>query len=216
MFHDHETVRHPGELETYNAIRQHYWWPGMRTFVKNYVQGCGPCQQFKINHSPSHPALMLIESAKNTRPFDHCSMDLITDLPPRLDLGRGRPRPFEGGDFNSMHENIDRWGSSTTPTWQLVQTIWTPRPNYFWPWTSIRRSSIPRNYEITRNYICVDYGLPPPIWWSHWTSQSRNRSIPFHLLLVSSWRMAKVSYHSRVHVQQSKTCWQETHPIRIN
>ena len=49
MFHDHETAGHPGELETYNAIRQNYWWPGLRTFVKNYVQGCGICQQFKIN-----------------------------------------------------------------------------------------------------------------------------------------------------------------------
>ena len=53
LFHDHETAGHPGELETYNAIRQHYWWPGLRTYVKNYVQGCGTCQQFKINRSPS-------------------------------------------------------------------------------------------------------------------------------------------------------------------
>jgi RNase H-like domain found in reverse transcriptase/Integrase zinc binding domain len=49
MYHDHETAGHPGELETYNGIRQNYWWPGLRTFVKNYVQGCGTCQQFKIN-----------------------------------------------------------------------------------------------------------------------------------------------------------------------
>jgi len=28
-FHDHETTGHPGELQTYNAIRQHYWWPGL-------------------------------------------------------------------------------------------------------------------------------------------------------------------------------------------
>ena len=49
MYHNHETAGHPGELETYNSIRQHYWWPGLRTFVKNYVQGCGTCQQFKIN-----------------------------------------------------------------------------------------------------------------------------------------------------------------------
>ena len=82
MFHDHETAGHPGELETYNSIRQYYWWPGLRTFVKNYVQGCGICQQFKIDRSPSHPAYQLIEGAKNTRPFASCSMDLITDLPP--------------------------------------------------------------------------------------------------------------------------------------
>ena len=37
LFHDHETAGHPGELETYNALRQHYWWPGLRTYVKNYV-----------------------------------------------------------------------------------------------------------------------------------------------------------------------------------
>jgi hypothetical protein len=39
MFHDHETAGHPGELETFNSIRNHYWWPGLRTFVKNYVKG---------------------------------------------------------------------------------------------------------------------------------------------------------------------------------
>ena len=29
LFHDHKTAGHPGELETYNALRQHYWWPGL-------------------------------------------------------------------------------------------------------------------------------------------------------------------------------------------
>jgi transposase InsO family protein len=81
MYHDHETAGHPGELETYNSIRQNYWWPGLRTFVKNYVQGCGICQQFKINRSPSHPAYQPIAGAKSTRPFANCSMDMITDLP---------------------------------------------------------------------------------------------------------------------------------------
>ena len=82
MFHDHETAGHPGELETYNLVRQYYWWPGLQTFIKTYVQGCGICQQFKINRSPSHPAYQPIEGAKTTRPFANCSMDLITDLPP--------------------------------------------------------------------------------------------------------------------------------------
>ena len=82
MYHDHETAGHPGELEAYNSIWQHYWWPGLQMFVKNYVQGCGMCQQFKINWSPSNLAYQAIEGAKMTRPFAHCSMDLITDLPP--------------------------------------------------------------------------------------------------------------------------------------
>jgi Integrase zinc binding domain len=79
MYHDHEMAGHPGELETYNGVRQHYWWPGLQTFVKNYIQGC---QQFKINQSPSNPAYIAIEGANTMRTFARCSMDLITDLLP--------------------------------------------------------------------------------------------------------------------------------------
>jgi hypothetical protein len=81
LFHDHETAGHPGELETYNAVKQHYWWPGLRIFVKNYVKGCGICQQFKIDRNPSHPSFIPVEGAISTRPFAHCSIDLITNLP---------------------------------------------------------------------------------------------------------------------------------------
>ena len=82
LFHDHETAGHPRELETYNALRQHYWWPGLRTYVKNYVRGCGTCQQFKINRSLSCPSFLPTEGSHSMRPFANCSMDFITDLPP--------------------------------------------------------------------------------------------------------------------------------------
>jgi hypothetical protein len=82
LFHDHETAGHPGELETYNSVKQHYWWPGLRIFVKKYVKGCGICQQFKIDRNPSHPSFIPVEGAILTRAFAYCSMDLITDLPP--------------------------------------------------------------------------------------------------------------------------------------
>ena len=81
LFHDHETAGHSGELEMFNAVQQYYWWPGLRTFVKNYVKGCGVCQQFKIDRNPSKPAFLPVEGAIPTRPFANCSMDLITDLP---------------------------------------------------------------------------------------------------------------------------------------
>ena len=81
MFHDHETAGHPGELKTHNAMWQHYWWPGLRTYVKNYVHGCSTCQQFKIDRSPSQPTYLLTEGAHSTRPFGNCSMDFIIDLP---------------------------------------------------------------------------------------------------------------------------------------
>ena len=82
QFHDRVTAGHPGEIETLNAIKEHYWWPGMRAFIKNYVKGCGTCQQFKINQNPSNPSYILIPGPMNTRPFANCSMDMIMDLPP--------------------------------------------------------------------------------------------------------------------------------------
>ena len=81
MYHDHETAGHSGELETYNVVKDQYWWPGLRTFVRNYVKGCAVCQQFKINQCPSHPAYIPTEKAQMTRPFANCYMDMITDLP---------------------------------------------------------------------------------------------------------------------------------------
>ena len=81
MFHDHKTAGHPGELETFNSVKHHYWWPRLRTFVKNYVKGCGICQQFKINRHPSKPSFIPTEGARTTRLFANCSMDFITNLP---------------------------------------------------------------------------------------------------------------------------------------
>ena len=81
-FHDKVSARHPGEIKTLNAIKEHYWWPGMRSFIKNYVKGCGICQQFKINRNPSNPSYIPIPGPMNTRLFTNCSMDMITDLPP--------------------------------------------------------------------------------------------------------------------------------------
>jgi RNase H-like domain found in reverse transcriptase/Integrase zinc binding domain len=65
-YHDHPTAGHSGELQTFNAVKEHYWWPGLRVFIKNYVQGCGTCQQFKIDRNPLKPAFVPIKGAKST------------------------------------------------------------------------------------------------------------------------------------------------------
>ena len=82
LFHDHKTAGHPRELETYNALQQHYWWPGLCTYVKNYVHGCGTCQQFKIDISPSRPSYLPTKGPLSMWPFANCSMDFIMDLLP--------------------------------------------------------------------------------------------------------------------------------------
>lgn len=79
--HDSPTIGHPGEIGTFLAVKEHYWWPGMRRFVKNYVEGCPDCQQYKINRHPNKPTLEPISSPKLAIPFTQISMDFITDLP---------------------------------------------------------------------------------------------------------------------------------------
>jgi Integrase zinc binding domain len=37
-YHNHPTAGHPGELQTYNMVKGHYWWPGLQAFIKNYVE----------------------------------------------------------------------------------------------------------------------------------------------------------------------------------
>jgi hypothetical protein len=81
-YHNHPTAEHPRKLHTFNAVKEHYWWPGLWVFVKNYVQECGICQQSKIDRNPTKLAFMPLEGAKSTWPFASCSIDLITDLPP--------------------------------------------------------------------------------------------------------------------------------------
>ena len=99
--YDHEMAGHPGEVETYNAVQQQFWWPGIRTFVKNYVKGCRICEQFKIDQNPSHPSFKPVEGAVSTRPFAHCSIDLITDLPP-VDRSDTLPVMVDQGISNFM------------------------------------------------------------------------------------------------------------------
>ena len=87
-YYDLLSTGHPGEIKTLNAVKEHYWWPGMQSFIKNYVKGCGICQQFKINWNPSAPSFNLVPGPMATRPFVNLSMDLITELlPVTLDNG---------------------------------------------------------------------------------------------------------------------------------
>ena len=78
--HDIPVAGHPGALATTRSIHLSYWWPGMATFIKNYVAGCATCQQFKIRTHPTKPSLMLIPS-RSSRLFEALGMDFMTDLP---------------------------------------------------------------------------------------------------------------------------------------
>ena len=46
----HESLHggHGGYYQTYNLLSRDYWWPGMTTFVRRFIQGCATCQLSKI------------------------------------------------------------------------------------------------------------------------------------------------------------------------
>jgi hypothetical protein len=193
MYHDHKTAGHPGELETYNGMRQNYWWPGIRMFVKNYVQGCGTCQQFKINRSPSNPAYVAIEGANNTRPFAKCSMDSITDL-----------LPVEG--YNAILVMVDQGllkGVILCPcvktiTWEGTVTLL--HDNLF------KRFGLPDEIISDRDPRFAAHAfqdsIPPTVIWSNRKGKPRNQCIFVHLLHVTSRELATLSQHSEIHTQQ--------------
>jgi hypothetical protein len=57
------------------------WWPGMKTWIANYVKGCATCQQNKnLTHKTCAPPYK-ISVPINTTPFSQIALDLITGLP---------------------------------------------------------------------------------------------------------------------------------------
>src|SRR6266511_3329841 len=74
-------AEHLGALATGRSIRTFYWWPGLSSFVSQYVQGCAICQQFKVQTQPQHPSLVLIPSLSE-HIFGQVRIDFMMDLPP--------------------------------------------------------------------------------------------------------------------------------------
>ena len=80
-YHNTISAGHPGRLATHILVQRDYWWPGMATFIQNYVDSCAICQQHKISCHPICPLLQPISPEKQQL-FSLITMDFITDLPP--------------------------------------------------------------------------------------------------------------------------------------
>ena len=48
--HNAPYAMHPGTTKMYNTLRQHYWWPGLKKNVADFVARCLTCQQVKAEH----------------------------------------------------------------------------------------------------------------------------------------------------------------------
>lgn len=78
--HNHQTAGHPEIWKTKELVNQDYWWPGMGTFIWNYIEGCIVCQQMKVvTHKTKAPLMPIKDITK--RPWGTVTCDFITDLP---------------------------------------------------------------------------------------------------------------------------------------
>ncbi|KAG2046331.1 hypothetical protein BDR06DRAFT_899432, partial [Suillus hirtellus] len=71
---------HPRQFRTEELVKWEAWWPGMGTYIQNYMDGCATCQQMKVDTHPVTPPLHPIGTSA-TCPFAQVSVNLITDLP---------------------------------------------------------------------------------------------------------------------------------------
>jgi len=77
--HNHPLTGHFGQNQTLELIRHEYTWPGLRTFVKDYIQSCTSCARAK---TPRHrPYRLLKQLPIPEKPWNSISMDFIEQLP---------------------------------------------------------------------------------------------------------------------------------------
>ena len=78
--HYSTTLGHVGQFHTKAFLECDFWWPGLSTYVNNFIAGCTTCQQNKVNTHLTCTPLNPISSSSSLL-FKQLSVDLVTDLP---------------------------------------------------------------------------------------------------------------------------------------
>ena len=77
--HDEKVTGHPGHYKTQELITRNYWWPYIQSNVRQYVEGCQPCQQAKMRKGKIHAPLQ--PNTIPEQPWEHITINFITGLP---------------------------------------------------------------------------------------------------------------------------------------
>jgi hypothetical protein len=76
--HDHPLSGHFSQNCTLELIRREYTWPGICTYVKDYIKSCTTCTRAKV---PRHKPFRLLKQLPiPERPWNSISMDFIEQL----------------------------------------------------------------------------------------------------------------------------------------
>ncbi|QRW20479.1 Retrotransposable element Tf2 protein [Rhizoctonia solani] len=77
-FHDSPLAGHPGQQRTLELLSQNYWWPGMKSSAKEWVECCPTCQ---ANQRAHNPVISLKPLEVPPFPFHTISYNFITGFP---------------------------------------------------------------------------------------------------------------------------------------
>ncbi|QRW15573.1 Retrotransposable element Tf2 protein [Rhizoctonia solani] len=77
-FHDSPLAGHPGQQQTLELLSRNYWWPGMKSSTKEWVECCPTCQANRRAHGP---VIALKPLEVPPYPFHTISYDFITGFP---------------------------------------------------------------------------------------------------------------------------------------
>jgi hypothetical protein len=77
--HNVPYARHPGYQKIVEAVKSHYFWPGMKKEILEYIARCIKCQKVKDEHR--HPTGLLQPLPIHEWKWEVVTMDFITGLP---------------------------------------------------------------------------------------------------------------------------------------
>ncbi|KAF8694651.1 hypothetical protein RHS03_08150, partial [Rhizoctonia solani] len=77
-FHNSPLAGHPGQQRTLKLISRSYWWPGMKSLAKEWVECCPTCQANRRTHAP---VISLKPLEVPPFPFHTISYNFITGFP---------------------------------------------------------------------------------------------------------------------------------------
>ena len=80
-FHDTPVAGHKGVKATYNGLRKHYIWNGMKEQIQTYIKHCQKCQQSKVSNQKTSGSLIPLPTPSG--PWQDVTMD-FTEMPESL------------------------------------------------------------------------------------------------------------------------------------
>jgi hypothetical protein len=79
LYHDSKVAGHMGHAKTLELTKRHYWWPSMKAYVGQYIDGCDTSQRSKPINQKLLGTSQPLELPKG--PQQHISVDMIVKLP---------------------------------------------------------------------------------------------------------------------------------------